>query len=830
MSILHNILNTDPNDLTPGMRQYQEAKLANPDCIILLRMGDFYESFYEDAVTISRELEITLTARGKGEKKAPLAGVPYHALEPYLGKLVKKGYKVAIIEQLEDPKQAKGLVKRGLLRIVTPGTIIDSSMLSEKENNYITAIKSFGEQQALAVCDISTGEFWTSSYNSQQELLNEIIRISPQECLFPESLRINTDLIGLIQSQGCFLNSLDDYYFQEEHAREMLLTHFNLPSLQTFGLADLPLNIAVSGGLIHYLTTTQKNNLSQVISIQLKQNNNTMLLDSSTLRNLELVKNLHDGSRRGTLLAVLDYTVTAAGARLLRKWLQQPLLDAKKITERLQATAEIFNNVILREELRSLLSKTFDLERLIGRVNYGNANPRDLLALKISLQQIPQIKTALQSCSSQLMKELGQLELLPQLVDLMDKSIREDAPLTVREGGLIKPSFHNELAELQAITKNSKKYLAEIEQQEKNKTGISTLKISYNKIFGYFIEVTKKNIHLVPSHYLRKQTTANAERYITADLKAEEEKIMGAQEKIVELEFQLFQEIIKTTAAFTPKIQAIASQLAMLDVFCTFAKVALENNYSCPQLDDKGSIIITKGRHPVIEPLKQNFITNDIFINNGEMMIVTGPNMAGKSTVMRQTALIVLMAQMGCFVPAETCHLSLVDRIFTRVGAYDDLSTGQSTFMVEMLETAAILNNATNSSLIILDEIGRGTSTFDGVAIAWSIAEYLSSKIKAKAMFATHYHVLNQLAEKFPQIKNYNIAVKEVKGELIFLRKIVPGGTDQSYGIHVAQLAGLPLPVIERAREIQTILESEDQMVRKIKAKKLQQQTSLRQF
>ena len=825
-----SILNIDSANLTPGMRQYRDAKRQNPDCLILLRMGDFYEMFYEDAVTASKELEITLTARGKGEKRAPLAGIPYHALDTYLGRLVKKGHKVAIVEQLEDPKKAKGLVKRGLVRIVTPGTVIESSMLQETENNYILAITSAGNKYALAFCDLSTGEFFTSNAENETVLLDEITRLNPSECVIPASLGVNTDLIKTIKNSDTFLNFSDDYFFQVKKAREVLLQHFSLTSLDSFGLEEQELNLAVSGGLLHYLIDTQKNNLSHIKKISLQGSRYTMLLDKGSFRNLELTKSMKDQSTKGTLLSVLDKTTTAMGARLLRKWIKSPLINKVLIEKRLEVVGELHSQVIIREDLVSLLDNVYDLERLISRINYGNASPRDLLSLKMSLQQIPEIKKKLAIFQSELLKECKHTEDLTDLIQLLDSAVKEDAPLTIREGGMIKSTYHKELAELHELKKNSKHYLQQLEEKERKKTGIPTLKIAYTRVFGYFIEVTKKNISKVPANYIRKQTTANSERYITEELKLEEEKILGAEEKITELEYQLFQDLIKKIAVRTNSIQDIANKLASLDVFCALATVALEQNYVRPQFVDDKVIQIKNGRHPVVELIETNFITNNVILNNGEIMIITGPNMAGKSTIMRQTALIVLLAQIGSFVSAEECVLSVVDRIFTRVGAHDDLTSGQSTFMVEMNETASILNNATEDSLIILDEIGRGTSTFDGVSIAWSVAEYIHNYLKAKTLFATHYHVMNKLAAQFSRIKNYNIAVKEAKGEIIFLRKLCEGGTDQSYGIHVAQLAGIPDEVINRAGEIQDLLHKDDAMMRKMKVKKLQEQMSLEKF
>ncbi len=831
-----SILDIPVEHLTPGMKQYLEAKRAHPDCLIMLRMGDFYEMFYQDAVTAARELEITLTARGKDEKKAPLAGIPYHALETYLGRLIKKGYKVAIIEQLEDPKQAKGLVKRGLVRIVTPGTIIESSFLNEKENNYIMSLTTYAtaqkEQFAAAFCDLSTGEFFVISVFSLPQLLSLIMRLTPSECVIPESLKVNAELVDKIKSYGCLLTAVDDYCFKAEKAKETICQHFNTASLHQFGLEEEKQLVSAAGALLQYLHDTQKNSLSHLQQLSIRSNETVMLLDSSTIRNLELLKNIGDGSSRGALVSVLDKTVTASGARLLKKWIKEPLLVKDAIVQRLDALEALYKNIIAREEIISLLQETYDLERLISRVNYGNASPRDLLALAKSIQQIPLLKEKINPLSGTgiMLQQIASMPDSKEIAILINRSIKEDAPLTIREGGMIKPQYHQELDLLRDIKNNSKKYLQQLEEREKVKTGISTLKISYTNVFGYFIEVTKKNIHLVPENYIRKQTTANSERYITEELKIEEEKILGAEEKINQLEYDLFQEIIKKVTLHTAAVQDAAQKLAVLDVLCSLAKIAAENNYVRPSFVNQNILHIKNGRHPVVEQLEKSFIANDVILQEGEMMILTGPNMAGKSTIMRQTALIVLLAQMGSFVPAEEVALRIMDRIFTRVGAYDDLSSGQSTFMVEMHETASILHNATENSLIILDEIGRGTSTFDGVSIAWSVAEHIYHHTKAKTLFATHYHVMNKLAEKFSRIKNYNIAVKERHGEVIFLHKLIEGATDQSYGIHVAKLAGLPLTVIERAKEIQAILEKDDEMMRKIKAKKIEEQKSLEFF
>jgi len=822
-----SILDLDDSRLTPGMRQYRDAKRANPDCIIMLRMGDFYELFYEDAITAARELEITLTARGKGEKRAPLAGIPYHALENYLGRFIKKGYKVAIIEQLENPKKAKGLVKRGLVRIVTPGTVIESSLLDEKENNYLMALSVKGEVYSLAFSDLSTGEFFTFSVQGMSSLMHEVVRFNPQECILPSSLFVNRDLIENVKKLGCYVNSMEDYFFQVEKARELIREHFS-QSEESFGLSEN--NISVSGALLRYLLDTQRNSLSHLKRISLRSNQQTMLLDGSSFRNLELVKNLQDNSTRGTLLSVLDKTITAMGSRLLKRWLKSPLLQKNKIESRLEAVSELNKKVIVREEISDLLKDIYDLERLIGRINYGNALPKDLLSLRNSLEKIPFLKNKLSDFSSDLLGKISGMDNLEEVVTLVKKAIKEDPANTIREGGVINPNFNEELQELHEITFNSKKYIQQLEEKEKSRTGINGLRIAYNRVFGYFIEVTKRNISLVPEEYIRKQTTANSERYITEELKIIEEKILGAQEKINILEYNLFQEIVKKIALQTKKVQGVAQKIAVLDVLSSFAKISMENRYTMPLFVDENVLQIKNGRHPVVEKMAGKFIANDVVLEDGEIMIITGPNMSGKSTAMRQAALIVLMAQMGCFVPADECVLGIVDRIFTRVGASDDLTSGRSTFMVEMHETAAILNNATSRSLVIMDEIGRGTSTFDGVSIAWSVAEHLYNVNKAKTLFATHYHVLNKLAEKFERVKNYNIAVREIKGEIIFLRKLIEGGTDQSYGVHVAELAGLPKEVVERARDIQEALQKDDEMMQKLQVKKIKEQKSLQEF
>ncbi len=822
-----SVLDLPASQLTPGMRQYQDAKKAHPDCIVMLRMGDFYEMFYEDAITASRELEITLTARGQGEKRAPLAGLPFHALETYLGKLVKKGYKVAIIEQLEDPKQAKGLVKRGLVRIVTPGTIIEPNLLEEKENNYVMAISAVKQSYVAAWCDVSTGNFFCIQYLSLGALASDLVRFNPKECVVPQSLGVDKELCELLKNAGCFCTWREDYYFHIEKARTVLHEHFVVNSMESFGLDDSSTHglsmQSVCGALLGYLHETQRRSLAHIMRISTRANSQTMILDATTLRNLEIMRNIRDGSSRGTLLQVIDKTITVLGARLLRSWLTSPLVMRGVLEERLDGVDESRKNVILREEIRELLSRMVDVERILSRVHYGSATPRDLLALRGCLEMLPRLQQKVKEYSSNILRESGSFDLLSSLCDLLSRALRDDPPATIREGGMIQPAFDPRLLELDTIAHSSKQYLAQLEEDERRKSGINSLKIGYTRVFGYYIEVTKKNVGYVPPHYIRKQTTANGERYITPELKMEEEKILGAEEKSIALEQEIYAMLLEKIVVVTPQLQDLACRIAVLDVITTFAKVSVEGHYCHPQFVEEDILHIKAGRHPVVEVSSSSFIANDIVLNSSEMMIITGPNMAGKSTVMRQTALIVLLAQIGCFVPAQEVVMGIVDRVFTRVGAYDDVSSGQSTFMVEMNETAAILHNATSKSLVILDEIGRGTSTFDGVSIAWSVAEHLYHSIRCKTMFATHYHVLNKMAQSLPRIKNYNIAVKEEDGDVVFLHRLVAGGTDQSYGIHVARLAGLPQSVLVRAEELQQAFVSEDEMVHKLQVTKAEE-------
>ena len=818
-------MSINPENLTPAMRQYVEIKQRYPDALLMFRMGDFYEMFFDDAVKASKELEIVLTSRGQGDKKAPLAGIPFHALEPYLAKLVKKGYKVAICEQLEDAKKAKGIVKRCVVRIVTPGTLIEDSMLEQKDNNYILSLYQHGEEYALALCDISTGEMLAFKC-PEQELFNEIAKFNPSECVLPASLAVNQKVIKQLEKRGIFITKYEDWHFASEKAEIMLKEHFNVQSIDGFGISgDIRLNAC--GALVRYLKETHLQGMKHISSIRKLDRGKHMTLDAASVRNLELMQNMMDGSSRGTLLDVLDTTMTPMGSRMLKQWIKSPLLDKCEIMGRLKAVEIFFQSSMLRQDMQSLMKNFADIERIMGRINCGTATPKDLLALKGSLAKLPKMKDALIPTVKKLLEEKKSNMLVEAylfkdvsaIVNLISDSIREDASQSIREGNVINPGYNEELNSLYQAKSSGKEYIRNLEKAEKEKTGIKALKIGFNKVFGYYIEISKKNIHLTPKNYIRKQTTANAERYITEELKRQEELILNAEEKGKELEAEIFKEIMSRITEKTEDIQDCANKTAILDMLQCFATKASENNYVMPEINNSDRLEISESRHPVLERLEKNFVPNDIMLGANEMAIITGPNMAGKSTVMRQAALITLMAQCGSFVPAANASIGIVDKIFTRVGAHDDLSRGQSTFMVEMLEVANILNNATEKSLVILDEIGRGTSTFDGVSIAWAVAEHIYGKIRSKTMFATHYHILNKLEEQLPGVKNYNIAVKDEDGEIVFLRNLISGGTDKSYGIHVARLAGVPKETLARAAEIQKSLEDEDEMLRKLNAR-----------
>ena len=799
------------NELTPMMKQYMQTKEEYKDCILFYRLGDFYEMFFDDALTASKELEITLTGKNCGlEERAPMCGIPYHAVDSYLNRLVSKGYKVAICEQVEDPKTAKGIVKREVIRVVTPGTNLDTQGLDETKNNYIMCIVYMADRYGLSVADVTTGEYLVTELDSQTKLMDELYKFMPSEIVCNEAFYMSgLDLDDLKNRLHMAIYSLEAWYFDDALCRETLQEHFKVASLEGIGLSDYECGMIASGALLKYLEETQKNSLSHMSRLTRYATGNYMVLDSATRRNLELVETLREKQKRGSLLWVLDKTKTAMGARTLRKYLEQPLIDKESIVKRLDAVAELKDNAICREEIREYLNPVYDLERLVGKITYQSANPRDLIAFQSSLSMLPSVKCILKDMESDLLKEIyEELDPLEELCDLVGRAIQEEPPLAMKEGGIIKDGYNEEVDRLRKAKSEGKNWLADLETKEREKTGIKNLRIRYNKVFGYYLEVTNSFKDLVPDYYTRKQTLANAERYIIPELKELEDTILGAEDKLCALEYELYCEVRNTIAAELTRIQRTAKAVAKLDVIASLALVAERNNYVRPKINEKGVIDIRDGRHPVVEKMIPNdmFIANDTYLDDKKqrISIITGPNMAGKSTYMRQAALIVLMAQLGSFVPASSANIGLVDRIFTRVGASDDLASGQSTFMVEMNEVANILRNATSKSLLILDEIGRGTSTFDGLSIAWAVVEYISNSklLGAKTLFATHYHELTELEGKISNVNNYCIAVKEKGDDIVFLRKIVKGGADKSYGIQVAKLAGVPDPVINRAKEI----------------------------
>ena len=806
-------------ELTPMMKQYMETKSQYQDCILFYRLGDFYEMFFEDALTASRELEITLTGKNCGqEEKAPMCGVPYHAVEGYLNRLVAKGYKVAICEQVEDPKTTKGIVKREVVRIVTPGTNLDTQALDETKNNYIMCIVYIADRYGVSVADISTGDYFVTEIPDSAKLLDEIYRFSPSEIICNEAFYMSgVDMDGMKDRLGITIYSLESWYFDDEVCRKKLLEHFEVSSFAGLGLADYDCGIISAGALLQYLLETQKNSLSNLTHITPYAAGKFMMIDSSTRRNLELCETLREKQKRGSLLWVLDKTKTAMGARTLRKYVEQPLIDKTEIIRRLDAVQELKEQAISREEIREYLSPVYDLERLITKIAYGSANPRDLTAFRSSLEMLPALLYILQEMKAELLKDLAvDLDPLEDLCILVKKAIREDPPIAMKEGNIINDGYNEEVDKLRRAKSDGKDWLAKLENDEREKTGIKNLKIKYNKVFGYYLEVTNSYKEMVPEYYTRKQTLANAERYITPELKELEDMILGAEDKLYALEYELYSEVRDLIASQIERIQKTAKAVAALDAFASLALVAERNNYVRPKINEKGVIDIKEGRHPVVERMIPNemFISNDTYLDDKKhrISIITGPNMAGKYTYMRQTALIALMAQIGSFVPAKSANIGLSDRIFTRVGASDDLASGQSTFMVEMTEVANILRNATSKSLLILDEIGRGTSTFDGLSIAWAVIEYISDSrlLGAKTLFATHYHELTELEGKIDNVNNYCIAVKEKGDDIVFLRKIVKGGADKSYGIQVAKLAGVPELVIGRAKEIVEELSDED--------------------
>ena len=802
-------------EYSPMMQHYLDTKNQYKDCILFYRLGDFYEMFFDDAINVSRELELTLTGKDCGqEERAPMCGIPYHAAENYISRLISKGYKVAICEQLEDPKQAKGIVKRDVIRVVTPGTVMEANLLDDRKNNYIMCVYKNGIYFGVTVCDITTGDFRTTEIketNNFAIVLDEISKYSPAELVVNPMMYDCPEEIAKIKERfDIYITRLEEGKFTDDY--EKLQSKYKIVDdegdlFET--LENNMLSVSATNALLTYLLETQKNSLDHINKLIVYSTTKYMSLDINARRNLEITEKLRDKSKKGTLLWVLDKSATSMGGRLLRRWLNNPLINAKQINKRLDAVQELKDNIMLRGELTENLKKVYDIERLAGKISYGSANARDLISLKNSAKQLPEIKKILSNVNSNLLKELyNELDVLEDIYELIDKTIVDEPPISVKEGGLIKLGFNEDIDKLKTATTDGKNWIIQLEAEEREKTGIKGLKVGFNKVFGYYIEVTKSNISLVPDRYIRKQTLTNGERYITEELKNLENQILGAEEKVINLEYNVFVGVRDKIESQVERLQKSAEVVSIIDALCSFATVAEDMNYVRPQVDNSGVIDIKDGRHPVIEKIlpSGSFVQNDTYLDKVEnrLSIITGPNMAGKSTYMRQVALITLMAQIGSFVPASYAKIGVVDKIFTRVGASDDLSMGQSTFMVEMMEVAQILKEATSNSLVILDEIGRGTSTYDGLSIAWAVAEYIadSEKCGAKTLFATHYHELTDLENKLEGVKNYSIAVKEKGEDIIFLRKIVKGGTDESYGVHVAKLAGVQQLVTKRANEI----------------------------
>ncbi len=798
-------------DLTPMMQQYVETKKQYQDCILFYRLGDFYEMFFEDALTASRELEITLTGKSCGlEERAPMCGIPYHAVEGYLSKLVGKGYKVAICEQVEDPKQAKGLVKREVIRIVTPGTNLNLQSLEESRNNFLMSVVYMPAKIGISVADVTTGDYFLTEVEDLKKLNDELMKYGPSEIICNEAFLVSGFAVEELRARyHVSVNALEAHLFDDEGCRRTLLRRFKVNTLAGLGIEEFPVGMIAAGALLQYLYETQKTDLAHFTHVTPYLTSKYMLLDSSTRRNLELTETLREKQKRGSLLWVLDKTRTAMGGRLLRNMLEQPLIDQNEMERRLDAVEALGKDGVSRDEIREYLNPVYDLERLLSKVTYKTANPRDFIAFRNSLEMLPAIKTVLKGFQGEELADVEQeVDDLQDVFELIRAAIEEDPPVTIREGGMIRDGFDETVDRLRRAKRDGKQWLAELEEQDRERTGIKNLRIKYNKVFGYYFEVTNSFRNQVPEDYVRKQTLANAERYTTPRLKELEDTILNAEDKLTALEYDLFCRIRESIAMELERIQRTAKAIAKLDVYASLSLVSERNHYVRPKLNRKGIIDIKDGRHPVVEQMIDNdlFIANDTFLDNGShcISVITGPNMAGKSTYMRQTALIVLMAQVGCFVPARSANIGIVDRIFTRVGASDDLASGQSTFMVEMNEVANILRNATSDSLLILDEIGRGTSTFDGLSIAWAVIEHISNRklLGAKTLFATHYHELTELEGKMSNVNNYCIAVKECGDDIVFLRKIIKGGADKSYGIQVAKLAGVPDMVIDRAKEI----------------------------
>jgi len=799
-------------DLTPMMRQYHAVKQETPDALLLFRLGDFYELFFDDAVTASRELEITLTARNKDrDKPVPMCGVPYHAADGYIARLLRKGYKVAICDQMEPPQKGVKLVKREVTRVITPGTVTDTNVLSPGENNFLLAISDDDGQLGCAFLDISTGELRASQFDGPDRwnrLLLDVEHFSPREVLFPEKLKDEVPRLN----HGIAKTPMDDWLFDADYASRVLHEQFGTATLDGFGLGGKSAAIGASGAMIHYVRQTQKTSLGHITGLTYSETADYLVLDAATIRNLELFESSapSTANTKDTLLGVINRTRTGMGARLLRNWLVRPSIDPREIESRLDAVGEVVGSTMFLEEARASFEGLFDLERLLGKITVGTASPRELTALRASIGRLPTVAAALARLKASRFVQLNKdLDLLSDVGDLLNKAISDEPPFVLADGGVIRDGYHAELDELRSLSKNSKTYLASVETRERERTGIGSLKVRFNKVFGYYIEISKANLHLVPSDYDRKQTLVGAERFVTPELKEYEEKILTAEEKILEIEKNLFQEVRSRIAEQAKRIRQTAAVIAEFDVLAGFAATAQRFGYSRPQISTNDEFVVSKGRHPVIEALAEEhradrFVPNDLFMNDStdQVLIVTGPNMGGKSTFLRQNALLVILAQMGSFVPAQLMRFPIIDRIFTRIGASDNLARGRSTFMVEMTETAIILNSATSKSLVILDEIGRGTATFDGLSLAWAVIEHVQAHLHAKTVFATHYHELTELADLLPGIKNYHVAVKEAQHRIIFLRTVEAGPADRSYGIEVAKLAGIPGGVIQRAREI----------------------------
>ena len=806
--------------MTPMMTQYLKTKEEYEDCILFYRLGDFYEMFFDDAIKASKELEITLTGKDCGlSERAPMCGVPFHSASVYIAKLIEKGYKVAICEQVEDPKTAKGIVKREVIRVVTPGTVVDEELLDEKNNNYLAVIYSQRDKYGFAVSDISTGEIYTTEISGADEALNEIARYEPKEILLnsdaAEKLSAQVELRFHITPDEC-----TDDFFENSEFEKNILQQFGENSLSEIALDTKPYAVRAVGAMIAYLEHTQKTSLTYLNTINTYEVNQYMDIDVNTRRNLEITETMRDKVKRGSLLWVLDNTETSMGARLLKQWIEKPLINPIEINKRLYSVKELTENIMLRDDLSAVLSGTYDISRIISRISLGTVTPKDLIALKMTLLQLPELEYTLSNVKSPMLGDMRKnFDLLEDVCDLLERAINDEPPALLRDGNVIKEGFNEEIDNLRIAMRDGKKWLAALENEERESTGISKLKVGYNKVFGYYIEITKSAIKDVPDYYIRKQTLANCERYITPKLKEIENTILGASEKIVTLESYVFEQVRTSVSEEIERLKNAAHIIATTDVLLSLAQTAYKNNFTMPEISDNGKIEITDGRHPVVEKMSKNsmFVPNDTLLNNDDdrMIIITGPNMAGKSTYMRQVALITLMAQIGSFVPAKSAKIGIVDKIFTRVGASDDISSGQSTFMLEMTEVSHILKNATSKSLIILDEIGRGTSTFDGLSIAWAVVEYIQNKHKigAKTLFATHYHELTELEEELDGVKNYRIAVKKRGDDITFLRKIVRGGADDSYGIEVAALAGVPKEVINGAKKILKKIENDEIVV-----------------